>query len=81
MPRCTRCGNTLSFGSTLIPPVAPTANGLVSGLIANFDEEGYISEMESAGADIDTAQEAWESPKEYFDICSECGSEEIEWAK
>lgn len=81
MPRCARCGNTLSFGSSLIPPAAPTANGLVSGLIANFDKDGYITEMEGAGTDIDTAQEAWERPGEYFDMCAECGSEEINWDK
>jgi hypothetical protein len=69
----------MSFGSTLIPPAALTANGMVSGLVANFDDEGYITEMESTGADLDTAQEAWESPREYFDICYKCGANEIRW--
>ncbi len=79
MPRCARCGNTLSFGSTYVPPVAPTANGPVSGLVADFDRDGYITEMESLGADLDTAQEAWESPEEYFNICYQCGSEQVIW--
>lgn len=80
MPQCAKCGNSNSFGSSLIPPVAPTANGLVSGLVANFDEDGYITEMESAGADIDTAQDAWESPREYFDVCYKCGGNQINWS-
>lgn len=79
MPRCAECGNTLSFGSSDVPPVAPTANGPVSGLVANFDEEGYITEMESVGADLDTAQEAWERPTRYFDTCYVCGSNQIIW--
>ena len=80
MPKCMECGNDLSFGSTLIPPVAPTANGPVSGLIADFDSDGYITEMESINGDIDAAQDAWESPKEYFDICYVCGSSRINWS-
>lgn len=79
MPRCTRCGNDLSFGSQSVPPAAPTANGPVSGLIANFDEEGYITEIESLGADMNTTQDAWENPREYFDVCFECGSKDIIW--
>lgn len=79
MPKCKRCGNSISFGSAQVPPVAPTANGPISGLIADFDEDGYITEMESMGADIDTAQEAWEQPAEYFNVCYECGGTEIEW--
>ncbi len=80
MPRCTRCGNTGSFGSSIIPPAAPTANGPAAGLVADFDHDGYITEMQSLGADLDTAQNAWESPREYFDVCYECGSSEIDWA-
>ena len=79
MPRCARCGNTFSFGSVFVPPAAPAANGPVSGLVANFDVDGYITEMESMGADMDIAQEAWERPEEYFNMCYECGSENIIW--
>lgn len=79
MPKCSTCGNTLSFGSSLVPPVAPTANGPVSGLIANFDNDGFITEMDSLGAGLDLAQEAWESPGEYFDMCYECGGNQIIW--
>jgi len=63
----------------MVPPVAPAANGPVSGLIANFDEQGYITEMESMGADLDTAQKAWERPVDFFNICYECGSNNIIW--
>ncbi len=80
MPHCTRCGNAFSFGSSMIPPAALTANGPISGLVANFDRDGYITEMESTGADIDTAQEAWEKPNEFFDLCYECGSSRIDWS-
>ncbi|PKM81349.1 MAG: hypothetical protein CVU89_10075 [Firmicutes bacterium HGW-Firmicutes-14] len=79
MPKCARCGNTFSFGCSRVPPVAPEANGPVSGLIANFDDKGHITEMESIGADLDTAQEAWERPVDYFDTCYECGSDNIVW--
>lgn len=79
MPRCARCGNTQTFGSSYVPPAAPTANGPVSGLIADFDKDGYISEMESLTSDLDSVQEAWERPVEYFNVCYECGSNEIYW--
>ncbi|ADG82474.1 hypothetical protein [Thermincola potens] len=79
MPKCNICGNRVSFGSSRIPPAAPTANGPISGLVANFDGEGSISEMECMGADLDTAQEAWENPRTYFDICLECASNDISW--
>ena len=79
MPKCANCGNLMSFGSSLVPPVAPTANGPVSGLVANFDLDGFITEMESMGADLDTAQQAWEKPIEYFDVCYECGGTQIDW--
>ncbi len=79
MPKCRNCGNEVSFGSSRIPPVAPTANGPISGLVANFDCGGSIVEMNSIGADIDTAQEAWEEPQEYFDVCFTCGSKDIVW--
>lgn len=79
MPKCLECGNEESFGSLRIPPVAPTANGPISGLVADFDAEGYITEMESLNGDIDIAQEAWEKPAEYFDVCYVCGSKRISW--
>lgn len=79
MPQCLDCGNEHSFGSTLIPPVAPTANGPISGILAEFDDNGYITEMTSVNGDIDIAQEAWENPKNYFNICYLCGGNNIAW--
>lgn len=79
MPKCMDCGNHESFCSSSFPPVAPTANGPISSLVATFTDGDYIDEMESLGADIDQAQEAWESPEEYFDTCYQCGSKNIEW--
>jgi len=79
MPKCAECGNSYSFGSSGAPPAAPTANGPVSGLIANFDEDGYITEMDCLVNDLDMAQDAWETPEEYFDTCYECGSNKIIW--
>lgn len=79
MPRCAKCGNTLSFGSSQVPPASLTANGPVSGLVADFDKAGYITEMESLTSDLDVVQEAWERPEEYFNICYNCGSEDIYW--
>lgn len=79
MPKCLDCGNEESFGSKEIPGVAPTANGPITGLVANFDREGYISQIESMNGDIDLAQEAWERPQDFFDICYVCGSDRIIW--
>jgi hypothetical protein len=79
MPKCLECGNSKSFGSSYFPPEAPTANGPISSLIVNFDEEGYVDEMESFGANIDEAQEAWENPDHYFNTCYFCGSTNVEW--
>lgn len=79
MPKCLNCGNTLSFGSSAVPPAAPTANGPVSGIVANFDENGYITDMESLGADMEAIQEAWDHPAEFFNICYVCGSKNIDW--
>jgi len=66
VPKCLKCGNELSFGTSKIPPVAPTANGPVSGLVADFSNQNSIVRMESMGATIDEAQEAWEEPNSYF---------------
>ncbi|MDA8235567.1 MAG: hypothetical protein M0Z31_12355 [Clostridia bacterium] len=79
MPRCMICGNTESFGSSKLEPVAPTANSIPTALLANFDNEGYIDNMENMGAQLDEAQEAWEEPEVYFDFCAFCGAKEIQW--
>ncbi|WP_418789965.1 hypothetical protein [Phosphitispora sp. TUW77] len=79
MPKCAKCGNSFSFGCSAIPSVTPAANGLVSGLIGNFDQQGHITEMDSLINNLDQVQEAWEFPEEFFDTCYECGSNEIIW--
>lgn len=79
MPICKECKNTQSFGSSYFPPETPTANGPISGLMADFNGDGEITEMSTLGPTIDEAQEAWEEPRKYFDTCYICGSEKIEW--
>ena len=79
MPKCASCGNKLSFGSSYVPPSSPTANGPVSGLIADFDDDGLITEMESLTGDLKSVQEAWDNPSRFFNICYECGSNDIVW--
>ncbi len=79
MPHCLNCGNELTFGTSKIPPVAPAANGPISGLVADFQGDNSITSMESMGASIDEAQEAWENPRNFFDVCYDCGSSKIKW--
>lgn len=78
MPQCLRCGNKYSFGSSMLPYTAPWVNGPRSALVANFSNEG-ISNMENYGTNYDDAQNAWEHPEKYFDICNHCGSTNILW--
>lgn len=79
MPRCCRCGNDSSLASSLVGPVAETANAPPYGLLANFDKKGQLSTMECQGASLDDAQQAYEDPEHFFDICPLCGAKEIEW--
>lgn len=79
MPRCLSCGNTTSFGSSQFPPAAPTANGPISSLMADFNDDNSINQMSTLGPSIDEAQEAWEAPRSYFDTCYVCGSQKIGW--
>lgn len=79
MPRCNNCGNTVNFSSSLIPAPVPEACGPATGLYANFDLEGSIDTMEATGADLDTAQLAYENPRRYFDTYGLCGSRDLVW--
>jgi hypothetical protein len=47
--------------------------------MANFDQEGYLEYFESLGAEKEITQHAWEDPQGYFDMCTECGSNNVEW--
>ncbi len=79
MPRCIKCSNTKNLASAFFPPAAPTANAPPYGLLANFDEKGYITTMECQGADQDDAQAAFKDPTRFFNTCPVCGSRDIEW--
>lgn len=79
MPRCANCGNTKTLASTLVPANTPTANPPPYGLVAYFGESGSINTMECQGADLDDAQEAFERPEIFFNICPVCGSDDILW--
>ncbi len=79
MPYCRACGNNRSFVASSIPPVAPTANGLASGLLATFEPQGGLATVTRLGADKGTAQAARANPREYFDTCLACGSQDIAW--
>lgn len=78
MPRCVKCGNMDSFGSSRLPNVTPWVNGAVSALVGNFSEEG-VKYMENTGTTWEASQEAYEHPERYFDICLSCGSSDIIW--
>lgn len=79
MPYCKACGNFASLASTKFPPSADTANAPPFGLVANFNEDGFVETMECQGASLDDAQEAFEHPALYFDTCPVCGSKDIHW--
>jgi hypothetical protein len=80
MPKCKICGNTHSFASSKIMPAAPLANGPVSGMIGDFDQESHIISISSAGANKADINAASRWPQGYFDTCLQCGSREIEWS-
>lgn len=79
MPTCRTCGNRRSFVASGVSPVAPTANGLPSGLMATFNPDGELATVTRQGADKRTAQAARENPREYFDMCLTCGSRDVAW--
>ncbi|MDR3592561.1 MAG: hypothetical protein P4N41_23130 [Negativicutes bacterium] len=79
MPRCKICGNSRLFGTSRVAPVAPTANGPISGLNADFDPAGNITSITRLGADKSAVRAATAQPREYFDVCLSCGSQDIEW--
>lgn len=78
MPKCLRCGNKYSFGSSRLPNTTPWVNGAPSALLGNFSEEG-MRYMENMGTSLEASEEAYAHPERYFDICSVCGSSDIIW--
>lgn len=78
MPHCRHCGNSFSFGSSFFPPLAPTANGPISSLVANF-QGNELDNIESFGVEPFMYTKAWEEPQKYFDTCYNCGSSAIAW--
>ena len=78
MPRCLRCGNRESFGSSRLPNVTPWVNGAPSALVGNFSDE-KVRYLENMGASWEASEEAYAHPERYFDICSVCGSSDIIW--
>jgi hypothetical protein len=79
MPRCKTCGNTRLFGASKVPPAAPTANGPISGMSADFDQAGNITSVTRLGAEKAAVRAATVQPRDYFDVCLKCGSQDIEW--
>ncbi|MPL65630.1 hypothetical protein SDC9_11294 [bioreactor metagenome] len=80
MPRCPVCGNTKSFGSSRVDPIAPSANGLISGMVGVFNSDDEILSINSLGANKTTINQAAEQPQAYFDLCLNCGSQQVEWS-
>lgn len=80
MPRCTVCGNMKSFGSSRVDPIAPYANGLISGMVGVFSSDEEILNINSLGANKTIINEAAEQPRAYFDLCLNCGSQQIKWS-
>jgi hypothetical protein len=79
MPHCRNCHNDRYFGSSKVPPAAPTANGLTSGMCANFAAGGAMRDITCLGADKKTIKNATKDPRDFFDICLKCGSSDIIW--
>jgi len=79
MPYCRKCGNRRLFAASSVSPAAPTANGPVSGLYADFAADGSLATITRMGAEKSTAKAAGANPAEYFDTCLVCGGQDIEW--
>lgn len=80
MPYCRSCGNNRLFAASSVPPAAPTANGLASGLLGDFDTGGELVTITRLGADKATARAAGGKPADYFDTCLACGSQDVDWS-
>ncbi|MFZ5647744.1 MAG: hypothetical protein ACOY30_09030 [Bacillota bacterium] len=79
MPRCVYCGNSRVLASSITSRETETANPPPYGLLANFDSDGRIINMECQGSSLDEAQEAFDNPPSYLDTCPVCGSNNIDW--
>lgn len=79
MPRCESCGNSRVLASSITAREPETANPPPFGLLANFTPDGRINTMECQGASLDEAQEAFEDPPSFFNVCPVCGSDNIVW--
>ncbi len=79
MPTCRECGNSYSFGSSQVPPSAPTTNGLISGVIGQFNNQNKIVSINSLGASKASIRQAVDQPEAFFDTCIRCGSQDIHW--
>lgn len=78
MPRCLQCENRKSFVSSKVLPASPYSNGPLSGLIGDFSENG-LEQLTSMGAAKAVVNAATSKPKEYFDTCFYCGSQQVVW--
>jgi hypothetical protein len=81
MPYCKKCHNTQLFGSSKVPPASSAANGPVSGLLGEFDPQGQIVSITRLGADKAITRSATKDPDQYFDVCLQCGSQDIDWER
>jgi len=79
MPVCRSCGNRRMFGASRISPAAPTANGPMTGIIADFESNGELGTLTRMNTDRKEAARAAANPSEYFDTCLKCGSQDIDW--
>lgn len=79
MPKCQFCGNIKSFGASKIPPSATCANGPISGIIGEFNQEKELIFMHSSGATKAIINAVSQNPKEFFDVCVRCGETSIAW--
>jgi hypothetical protein len=81
MPLCKNCGNTHGFGSSKVESAAQFANGPVSGIMGDFDGNDNILQITSMGAAKSTVAAASHNPRDYFDVCLRCGSQDISWTE
>jgi hypothetical protein len=79
MPKCQVCGNCKSFGASKIPPSAKFANGPVSDMVGQFDQQKELIHIISSGVDKAIITAASRHPQEFFDLCVHCGHESVVW--
>jgi hypothetical protein len=79
MPKCQICGNVKCFGASKLPPSAKCANGPISDMLGQFNQQKELMHIVSSGVDKAIINAATRQPQDFFDLCVYCGHESVVW--